>query len=318
MRSLFIFIVLPFLILNFACTKKDNVSEKVVVKVKEHKMDAKDFADRLARRLKQFDALTAKDPGNLIRIKENVISDFIIDSIIKDFAAQNEIVVTNLEVEAEVSSLREKYPDDLSLRRILSQEGISLDEWSKLIKVQILKTKVFEKIKEEIKTPTNKEIKSYYDKNREEFNRKEAVKLRQIVLSKESDARRIKRELKRGKSFKDLAKRYSIAPEAQNHGETDWIEKGTLEVFDKAFRMRVGSRSDVLKSPYGYHIYKVLKKQKAGKLSFNNSKDKIRALLVAKKEKEVYTNWLEKQVRATRVFRDDKLIEAIQVQTKGS
>ena len=318
MRSLFIFIVLPFLILNFACTKKDNVSEKVVVKVKEHKMDAKDFADRLARRLKQFDALTAKDPGNLIRIKENVISDFIIDSIIKDFAAQNEIVVSNLEVEAEVSSLREKYPDDLSLRRILSQEGISLDEWSKLIKVQILKTKVFEKIKEEIKTPTNKEIKSYYDKNREEFNRKEAVKLRQIVLSKESDARRIKRELKRGKSFKDLAKRYSIAPEAQNHGETDWIEKGTLEVFDKAFRMRVGSRSDVLKSPYGYHIYKVLKKQKAGKLSFNNSKDKIRALLVAKKEKEVYTNWLEKQVRATRVFRDDKLIEAIQVQTKGS
>ena len=318
MRSLFIFIVLPFLILNFACTKKDNVSEKVVVKVKEHKMDAKDFADRLARRLKQFDALTAKDPGNLIRIKENVISDFIIDSIIKDFAAQNEIVVTNLEVEAEVSSLREKYPDDLSLRRILSQEGISLDEWSKLIKVQILKTKVFEKIKEEIKTPTNKEIKSYYDKNREEFNRKEAVKLRQIVLSKESDARRIKRELKRGKSFKDLAKRYSIAPEAQNHGETDWIEKGTLEVFDKAFRMRVGSRSDVLKSPYGYHIYKVLKKQKAGKLSFNNSKDKIRALLVAKKEKEVDTNFLEKQGRATRVFRDDKLIEAIQVQTKGS
>ena len=313
-----LFVIMAAISSLVSCTKDDEYTKKVVVKVKDHELTAKDFADKIARRLKQFDALTAKDPGNVLRTKENVVSDFIIDSIIKIYANENGIKVEKVEIDAEVNSLREKYPDDLSLRRILSQEGISLEQWSNLIQIQILKRKVFDKLKEQIKAPTSQEIKDYYKEFKDEFTRPEAVKLRQIVLSKESDARRIKQELRRGKNFKELAKKYSIAPEAQNEGETDWIEKGTLEVFDRAFRMRTGARSDVLESPYGYHIYKVLKKQKAGKLSFKDSEDKIRALLVAKREKDIYTKWLEKQVRETRVFRDDKLIEAIQVQTRGS
>jgi peptidyl-prolyl cis-trans isomerase C len=41
------------------------VAAKPVVKVNDQVLSAKEFADRLARRLKNFDALAAKDPNNV-------------------------------------------------------------------------------------------------------------------------------------------------------------------------------------------------------------------------------------------------------------
>ncbi len=308
-----------FLIFSFACTSQDDYSQKTVVKVDNIEMSTKEFSDILSRKIKNHDSLSAKDPANLNRIKENIISDFIVDCIVSIWAKEKNVSVSKEELSNKVRELRENYPDDNPLRRVLAQENLSLEKWQDLIEKQLLKEKLFEFLGKQIEEPTDSEIKEFYKKNENLFKRKAAVKLRQIVLKKESDARRIEKELKKGKSFKELASKFSEnLHEAENEGETDWIEKGVLEVFDKAFTMRVGRRSAVLKSPYGFHIYQVLKKQKAGNLSLNDAKDKIRRLLKAEKEKTLYTSWLEERVRKTRVFRDDELIDAVFVQTKGS
>ncbi len=82
--------------------------------------------------------------------------------------------------------------------------------------------------------------------------------------------------------------------------------------------MSVGARSKILKSPYGWHIFEVMKKEPEARLSFPEAKAKIRARLSEIKAQQVFTKWLEEQVRKSSVKRNDAVIRAIKVTTRGS
>jgi len=49
-----------------------------------------------------------------------------------------------------------------------------------------------------------------------------------------------------------------------------------------------------VRSPYGFHIFKVLEIKPAKKKTFEESKDEIMADLRAKKEEAAFISWLEK------------------------
>ena len=74
----------------------------------------------------------------------------------------------------------------------------------------------------------------------------------------------------------------------------------------------------MLKSPYGFHIYEVLKKEPEAHLSFTEAKAKIKTLLEERRDQEAFMKWLEQELKASKVMRDDRLIDAIQVTTRGS
>lgn len=174
-----------------------------------------------------------------------------------------------------------------------------------------------QKLKEEIEGPSTEELKTFYENNKDLFKQPEQIKISQIVLKNENDAKQILEELKSGKKFEDLAQEYSIAPEAFEQGNLGWVEKGTLEVFDKVFDLRKGKRSGILKSPYGYHIIEVHDKRSERLKSFEEVKDIIARRILEKKEQATYSQWLEFEIKNAKVFRDDALIEAIQVETKN-
>lgn len=69
--------------------------------------------------------------------------------------------------------------------------------------------------------------------------------------------------LQKGGDFAKLAEQYSQDPSsAKNGGELGWLQKGALvkEFEDVAFAMKKGEVSKPVKSPFGYHIIKVLDK----------------------------------------------------------
>jgi peptidyl-prolyl cis-trans isomerase C len=294
------------------------VLDKTVLSVNSRDVSTKEFAERLAIRLKDFDALHVKDETSLERAKEETVKTFVLETIARDYAAKEHLVVSSNEVDAQVADIRSHYPDDFSFRRALADEHLSLDAWKSDLESTLLQKKIFTKIGSTLKEPSEAEMKAYYDANKAQFQQPARVRLRQIVLEKEGDAKRILEELEGGADMAKLAKQFSVAPEGENGGDTGWLDKGTLEVFDQAFKMPIGTRSKVLKSPYGYHIYEVLKKQPEAHLSFQDAKAKIRAQLMERTEQTAFSAWLEEQVRKTSVKRNDVLIQAIKVTTKGS
>jgi len=317
MKIPFLIVGAGLLFLPSACIWKSTpIADQAVIQVDDRSLNLKEFSDRLSRQLKNFDALAAKDPAQVDRARQTVIQDYLMESLFSRFATGKNIEVVESEWDQEVNEIRSGFPDDTSFRRALAEENLSLSEWRDKIKFLLLQKKVFNTFQKNIQAPTDEEMKRYYDENKERFRHPERVLLRQIVVDDLGKAQDLHQEIKKRK-FSELATQYSIAPEAKNGGLVGWVERGSIDVFDKAFGLSVGgAASQVLESTYGFHIFKVEKKEPAGFRKFDEVKSLISKILIGQKEQKEYTQWMDEQLRSSRVSINRDLINSLKVETR--
>lgn len=310
-------ILLSIVILEFpGCTwRNTQVADQTVIQIEDRSLNLKEFSDRLSRQLKNFDALSAKDPAQVDRARQSVTREYLIETLFSKFAAKNNIEITQSEWDQEVNEIRGGFPDDASFRRALAEENLSLAEWRDRIKFLMMQKRVFADFAKKYQPPTDDEIKKYYDENKERFHHPERIYLRQIVVDDLSKAQEILAETKKRK-FDELATQYSIAPEGKNGGLVGWVQRGSVDIFDKAFTIGIGNNSQVLESPYGFHIFRVEKKEPAGYTKVDELKPLISKILVGQKEQKEYTQWLDEQLRSTRVSINKDLINQLKVETR--
>jgi parvulin-like peptidyl-prolyl isomerase len=106
-------------------------------------------------------------------------------------------------------------------------------------------------------------------------SRNATVSERNEALKKIQD---VKKQLDSGTDFEVLAKKYSQDPESAAHGgDLGYVLHGmTVPEFEKAaFAMSVGQVSDIVETPFGYHIIRVDEKRAARKLIYDEVKDDL-------------------------------------------
>tara|TARA_B110001454_G_scaffold219198_1_gene251507 strand:+ start:77015 stop:77872 length:858 start_codon:yes stop_codon:yes gene_type:complete len=280
-------------------------------------MSAKEFANKLAMRLRELDSLAAKDPNVNSRVKDEIVNSFIVRSLMIDWALKNKISISDSEVEAETNRIRASYPDDLAFRRMLAEESTSFADWQANLKLNLLEKKVSTEINKNVVNPSEEEIRIYYNENKESFRKKERVFVQQIVLKDQARAEYIKTELKK-QPFDVLAKKYSIAPEASSGGVVGWIEKDTVDFFAPIFKWPLNQVGDIITSPFGVHVIKITKKEPERVPTLDEEKPKIKRRIVELKEKSAYVSWIDKELRSSSVFKDIELISSLKIETRGS
>lgn len=309
--------LLAFLLLFTACEfGKPSLAKKVVLDVNGRQMMAQEFAQELAYRLKDQDALSAKDPKLVNVMKAKIVEDFVVQTLTEGWAKENGVVVKAEELDAEIATVQKSYPDDMAFQQALTDEGTTFKAWRDRLHNTLLQKQVAKKVVEVSGGPTEAEMQAYYQEHREQFVQRETAQVRQILVATESDAKAMEDQLKKGKKMADLAKKYSISPEASEGGMVGWIEKGLSDVFESAFRMKQGQRSPVFKSAFGYHIFEVTGRKPQRTRPYNEVKADIKRILMEKKEQSLYLAWLEEQIRKARVFKDQAFIDALKVETK--
>jgi peptidyl-prolyl cis-trans isomerase D len=146
---------------------------------------------------------------------------------------------------------------------------------------------------------TDQEAENYFLQNKTNFHQDEQLEARHILVrvkdfndKKENDAALKKindalKEIEKGKSFAEVAKKYSEDTTAANGGYLGFFKKGVMvkEFEDAAFGLKPGEVSKVVKSPFGYHIIKVEKKLEDKDLSFEEAKAQIIQKIKSEKEK---------------------------------
>ncbi len=85
------------------------------------------------------------------------------------------------------------------------------------------------------------------------------VKASHILVSSQSEALRLEKKIKGGKSFEDLARKHSSCPSGKKGGDLGYFRKGQMvPEFDAAvFSMEVGAVSAPIKTQFGYHLIKL-------------------------------------------------------------
>ena len=101
---------------------------------------------------------------------------------------------------------------------------------------------------------------------RPEWSAGSDIKLSQMVLRSELEARDALAQLKSGADFSQMAQKSSVDATAGNGGQIGWQTKGKmLPEFEKAGTSlkKPGDLSEIIKSPFGYHIVKLEDKRPA-------------------------------------------------------
>ncbi|UFS72003.1 peptidyl-prolyl cis-trans isomerase [Geomonas sp. RF6] len=215
-----------------------------------------------------------------------------------DFRHETENLPPYLKPMTETPEGKKEMLDTMVVRELIMQQankdGIDkspevaqkLEELKKRLVVEAyLKKKV-----EQSATPTDAEMKAFYEKNKDKFNSGEQIKASHILVKSEDEAKQIEKELKGGASFEDLAKKHSMDAAAQKGGDLGWFGRGSMlpEFENAAFSLKEGQISPIVKTKFGYHIIKLTGKRPAGQRSYEEVKDQIKQALIPEKQQEVF------------------------------
>jgi len=175
-----------------------------------------------------------------------------------------------------------------------------------LVRMRLLRREVKDKI-----IVSDEEIGEYYNKHREEYEGKESVRMKQLLLllppnaditiktKMKNEALRLRGLIMSGESFDLLAAKYSQGPAAAQGGDVGFIERGTIipEVDAAAFSLPVEKVSEVIESSLGFHIIKVVDKKGAGLKPIAMVREEIKAKIEDEKLDKKFDEWIS-SVRA--------------------
>ncbi len=218
------------------------------------------------------------------------------------------IVVTDAEIMATIRDIvaRQNVTMD-DLNRALAKEGMTLEEYRNDIREQMVRMRILRRDVRSKITISEEEIGEYYLKHREEYEGKEAVRIKQILLLYAPDmdeagkrdlrekAETIRKRIMAGESFDLLAANYSQGPAAAQGGDVGFVEKGMLlpEVDRIVFSLGKDEVSPVISSSVGVHLVKVIDKRGAGVKPIEAVREEIVSRLEEGKLEKKYEGWME-------------------------
>jgi len=266
--------------------------------------------NKLAKRIPPEDFERNKE-----RIRQQTLGALIAIQILEEKIKAANIVVTEEDVLEQIKEVasRQKLTVE-EFKEMLVERGVDFDDWKEQMEFErrIRFQKLFDIELADVLKVTESDANDYYTKNIKRFEVPEHVRASQILIkpdtsdpntdpneAKAKALARIQGLLKQvkeeGGDFAELAKANSDSPSKEKGGDMGFQPKGAFVAsFEKvAFELKVGQISDVVETPYGYHIIKVTDRKEAYTKTFDEVKDQIKKVLMQRKQNEHIPKYIE-------------------------
>jgi foldase protein PrsA len=192
----------------------------------------------------------------LSSLKENVIENMIMDTIMLQEAAKDGIEVTDEELQVLFDEYKAYYGDEETYNESLASSGMDEDFLMNYLENGELIDRYVGDFVESIEID-DETLKGYFDENIDKFS---AVSASHILVNSLEEAQDILFKLKDGDDFAELAMELSQDPQsAVNGGELGYFYKGQMvpEFEEAAFSIEPGNLSGIIQTDFGFHILKV-------------------------------------------------------------
>lgn len=226
---------------------------------------------------------------------------FIEGILIKQQAKKLRVVVTDKEVEGFIEGIKKQnLITDAELREQLRKDNVTYEQFTEGIKLNILRTRVMMRVLSTEINITENKIKSYYDSHQEIF-RDEEFHLQQIFISgKHKDIReraeKAYKQLTSGTPFPDVAREISDDPSAKQGGDIGFVKRSDLlpTLRNSLNNLEPGSFTQVIPTPYGLHILKLIEVKKSDILPYEVVKNAINERLAIEESNKQYRDYMDK------------------------
>ncbi len=185
------------------------------------------------------------------------------------------------EVAEQVAALRR----DLMLRALLQEE-------------------VSAKVKVE-----DKDVQDYFTAHPDEFSGEE-VRVRHILVRSEEEAKFVLDRAKK-EPFEALAKELSKdTATSGTGGDLGYLRREQMfpDFAKAAFDLKPGELSGVVKTPFGFHVLKLVDRKKGQPLTFEQVKEPLRRRLADERQTQRYQEWIKGLEAAAKITRDESLL----------
>jgi len=265
--------------------------DQIIAQVNEEQIPVEQFD----REFKELILESDKDAKgtNLGALRQVCLDQLIERKILVQEARRAGIQVSPDELKQAISEIETDYPGK-GFGEKLDLKGTTLEEWKGRLEERLLAEKVIRTASHWQEKIDEKEAFQYYEDHRSSFQINQKVRVRQIVVADGEEAIQILKRLKRGEKFEKVAMQKSLGPEKAQGGDLGYFSPGEKPAeFDQAFNMEIGAVSEVVKSPYGYHIFKLEEKTEPRQIPFGEARAGILSELERKRGEENYQKWFK-------------------------
>lgn len=250
-----------------------------------------EFNERFVRDVNSAMDRSSLTPEDYDRLKEEVLNMLIDEKVMLSRAKELSISVSDAELAKTIEDIKESYALEGGFDKALATRKVDYGQW----KEELRKRTILEKlIAVEVNAKVHvKEVegKAYRRAHRGMYSPEKRVHVAQIVVRERERADAILKRLMKGEDFGKVAREESIGPEAKTGGDFGFVSQGSMpEEIDAAiFSQKPGEIGPVVRSPFGYHIFKIIEKDKKG---WDVIKGQVLTDLRKQKEDQEYALWL--------------------------
>jgi parvulin-like peptidyl-prolyl isomerase len=280
---------------------------KIVAKVGDTEITESDLEEAFARYIPRGGFHGSIDPSREEEFRKKALNDLIDFELLYWEALKRKIEVSDDRIKEIVEININKSGSEKAFNEMLSKSGLTMDTFRKKIRRFLMVNTVITTIARESEY-SEKELRKYYEDNKEKYKRPEALHLHQILLKvepaapenewmkKKEQAEQILRRLREGEDFYDVAYQDSEDRYRFKGGDLGFIHREMLtpkKLEDAAFSLKEGEMSDVIRTIHGFHILKAGERKAPETLPFDEVKDKMKGELHKKRFEKMKNEMLE-------------------------
>jgi foldase protein PrsA len=230
-------------------------------------------------------------------LQSEVLGFLISSSWVLGEASSLGVKVSDKEVKKQFEKIKtQQFPKAAEFQKFLSTSGQTVSDLLLRVKLNLLSSKIQQKIVKQKSKVSQAEIAKYYKENPKRFGVAEKRDLLIILTKTEAQAKSAKQEVESGKSFESVAKKVSIDPTSKsNGGKLPGVVKGQEEkALDTAvFSAQKGKLTGPIKTPFGYYIFEVQKITPGTQQTLKQAEASIKAQLTATHQQKALSTFVK-------------------------
>ncbi|MFQ6058737.1 MAG: peptidylprolyl isomerase [Anaerolineae bacterium] len=217
-----------------------------------------------------LDPSSEEGQETLAQVHRQILDQLIDQALIEQAAAREGITVSDEEVEASVQAIKEEMGEE-KFNESLVTAGLTYEDFVETQRAQLIGNAVIAWVTASLPTTA------------------EQVHARHILVETRAEAEQVLAQLQAGQDFAALAKEFSLDETTKEQGgDLGWFPRGIMPsaLEEVAFALAPGQTSDVVETPFGFHILQVLEKDAAREIP-TEMQESLR--------QQAFMDWLEEQ-----------------------
>jgi peptidyl-prolyl cis-trans isomerase SurA len=301
-----------FIILSASIRAEDAVIvDRIVAVVNDELISLYDLNQRFepyARKVKALGYSADKERQMLFKVRLDLLRQLVDAKLVDQQIAKNKLNVSEAEIDRAIERIKAaRHYTDEDLRAGLAQQGLTLEDYRKEIKEQLLRSRL---VNLEVKSKiviTQENIEEYYQRHPEKYAGEKKYHLWNIFMSADSAANDSNQEtalqkmesilakLKQGEAFESLAEGNYVSSLGARGGDLGQylLKELSEQLRDVVAKMQAGEFSSILSTGNGYQIIYLDNILKTEPKSLAEVSNEIHETLYRELVDSRYNVWLE-------------------------